>query len=129
MYGIFLTLYILIAIALIVLVLIQHGKGADIGAAFGSGASNTVFGSQGSGGFLFKFTGWLATGFFALALVLGYMVNTQYRQQLAPVLPQSAPVKQQVVPLPENVLNNNTESKAEVAPLLPTSADSNVQLQ
>ena len=41
MYAIFLTLYILVAIALIVLVLIQHGKGADIGAAFGSGASNT----------------------------------------------------------------------------------------
>ncbi len=116
MYGIFLTLYILIAIALIVLVLIQHGKGADIGAAFGSGASNTVFGSQGSGGFLFKFTGWLAAGFFALALVLGYMVNSQYRQQLAPVLPQAMTVKKQVVPLPENILSNVANVGNEVVP-------------
>jgi preprotein translocase subunit SecG len=106
MYGIFLVFYILIAVALIVLVLIQHGKGADIGAAFGSGASNTVFGSQGSGGFLFKLTGWLAAGFFVIALVLGYMVNSQYQQQNAsPILPQSVPVKKQLVPLPDDVLN------------------------
>lgn len=116
MYGIFLTLYILIAVALIVLVLIQHGKGADIGAAFGSGASNTVFGSQGSSGFLFKFTGGLAAAFFAIALLLGYMVNTQYQQQsAAPVLPTSAPVTdtakkpaKPVVPLPENILGDVT---------------------
>lgn len=107
MYGICLVLYILMAVALIVLVLIQHGKGADIGAAFGSGASNTVFGSQGSGGFLFKLTGWLAAGFFIFALLLGYMVNSQYhQQQAAPVLPHSAPVKKQVVPLPDDLMNN-----------------------
>ncbi len=107
MYGICLVLYILIAVALIALVLIQHGKGADIGAAFGSGASNTVFGSQGSGGFLFKLTGWLAAGFFIFALVLGYMVNSQYRQQQAsPILPHSTPVKKQVVPLPDDVMNS-----------------------
>lgn len=118
MYAVFLTLYILIAIALIVLVLIQHGKGADIGAAFGSGASNTVFGSQGSGGFLFKLTGALAIGFFLIALMLGYMVNAQYHQQSAtPILSKaltttpapSSTLKKQVVPLPEGVLPMSIE--------------------
>ena len=57
MYQLLLVVHVLIATVVIGLVLIQHGKGADIGAAFGSGASNTVFGSQGTGGFLFKLTG------------------------------------------------------------------------
>ncbi len=122
MYGIFLALYILIALALIVLVLIQHGKGADIGAAFGSGASNTVFGSQGSGGFLFKLTGMLAAGFFVIALILGYMVNSQYQQQQAsPVLPQSsAPMKKQIVPLPDDVLDYNNSPASGVSSTLPS---------
>lgn len=121
MYGIFLALYILIAVALIVLVLIQHGKGADIGAAFGSGASNTVFGSQGSGGFLFKLTGMLAAGFFIIALILGYMVNSQYQQQQAsPVLPQSAPMKKQIVPLPDDVLDYNNSPASGASSALPS---------
>ena len=52
------------AIALTTLILLQQGKGADIGAAFGSGGSNTVFGSAGSASFLMKLTTWLAIGFF-----------------------------------------------------------------
>ena len=120
MYAIFLTLYILVAIALIVLVLIQHGKGADIGAAFGSGVSNTVFGSQGSGGFLFKFTGILAAAFFAIALILGYMVNAQYHQQIAePVIsPALATPKKQTIPLPDDVFDATKDvSPAISAPL------------
>ncbi len=66
-------LLVIVAIALIALVLIQHGKGADVGAAFGSGASNTVFGSQGSTSFLFKLTFGLAVVFFILLLVLTRM--------------------------------------------------------
>jgi preprotein translocase subunit SecG len=60
------------ALALAVLVLIQHGKGADIGAAFGSGGANTVFGSGGSGSFLTKVTVWLAIGFFVISFGLAY---------------------------------------------------------
>lgn len=67
-----LGLLILIAIALVTLVLIQRGKGADIGAAFGSGASNTVFGSSGSLSFLTKATAWLAVGFFVVSFGLAY---------------------------------------------------------
>lgn len=66
------ALLILIALALVVLVLLQRGKGADIGAAFGSGASNTVFGSAGSLSFLTKVTAWLAVGFFVVSFGLAY---------------------------------------------------------
>jgi preprotein translocase subunit SecG len=60
------------AIALAVLVLIQHGKGADVGAAFGSGGANTMFGSAGSGSFLTRLTVWLAIGFFLISFGLAY---------------------------------------------------------
>ena len=60
------------AIALAVLVLIQQGKGADAGAAFGAGGAGTVFGSAGSTSFLVKMTSWLAIGFFAIAFGLAY---------------------------------------------------------
>ena len=64
---------VFIAIGLIVIILVQHGKGADAGAAFGSGASSTVFGSQGSGNFLTKTTTVLAVVFLANSLTLGYL--------------------------------------------------------
>jgi len=64
--------HVAIAIALIALVLIQQGKGADMGAAFGSGASQTVFGSQGSGSFMTRSTAILATVFFVTSLTLAY---------------------------------------------------------
>lgn len=62
--------HVLVAAAVIGLVLLQHGKGADAGAAFGSGASQTVFGSQGSGSFLTKLTTWLAIVFFVTSFSL-----------------------------------------------------------
>ena len=65
-------LLIVIALSLVALVLLQRGKGADIGAAFGSGSSNTVFGSTGSLSFLSRTTAWLAVGFFAVSFGLAY---------------------------------------------------------
>ena len=65
-------LHIFLCVGLIGLILIQHGKGADAGAAFGSGASATVFGSQGSGSFLTRTTAILATTFFITSLTLAY---------------------------------------------------------
>jgi preprotein translocase subunit SecG len=75
MYTFLIVVYVLIAVALVGLVLIQHGKGADAGAAFGSGASGTVFGSRGSANFLSRTTAWLAAAFFALSLVLAYFMH------------------------------------------------------
>ncbi|HRE31740.1 MAG TPA: preprotein translocase subunit SecG, partial [Candidatus Berkiella sp.] len=57
----------------------QQGKGAQAGAAFGSGASQTVFGSQGSGGFLSRATGTLAAIFFLLNLFLAFWINKTHR--------------------------------------------------
>jgi preprotein translocase subunit SecG len=71
MYTIFIALYVLVSLAIIVLVLIQHGKGADMGASFGAGASATLFGSSGTGNFLTRSTTFLAVAFFALSLILG----------------------------------------------------------
>ena len=73
MYEILLVVYLLVALAVIGLVLVQQGKGASMGASFGAGASNTVFGSSGSGNFMTRATAVLATLFFVLSLVLGSM--------------------------------------------------------
>ncbi|HEB98527.1 MAG TPA: preprotein translocase subunit SecG [Thiotrichales bacterium] len=70
MYTILLVVQVLLAVGVIVLVLLQHGKGADAGAAFGSGASATVFGAQGSASFLTRATAVLATLFFVNSLLL-----------------------------------------------------------
>jgi len=67
-----LILLIVDAVALAVLVLLQQGKGADIGAAFGSGSANTLFGAQGTTAFITKATAWLAIGFFFIAFGLAY---------------------------------------------------------
>jgi preprotein translocase subunit SecG len=66
---------ILVAVTLIALILLQQGKGADAGAAFGSGASGTVFGSRGSANFLSRMTSWLAGVFFVVSLALGYVLH------------------------------------------------------
>ncbi len=66
------VLHLVLAIGLIALVLLQHGKGADAGAAFGSGASSTVFGAQGSGSFLSRSTAIIATLFFVTSIALAY---------------------------------------------------------
>ncbi len=74
LYNILLIVQIIISISIITLVLLQHGKGADAGAAFGSGASGTVFGSHGSGNFLSRTTAILATVFFVNCLALAWIV-------------------------------------------------------
>ena len=73
LHTILLIIHVIVAIGVVGLVLIQQGKGADAGAAFGGGASSTVFGSQGSSSFLTKATGVLATVFFVTSLSLAYL--------------------------------------------------------
>ncbi|KZZ43757.1 preprotein translocase subunit SecG [Oleiphilus sp. HI0118] len=71
------VVHILVSLALVVLVLLQQGKGAEAGASFGGGASQTVFGSQGSGNFLTQSTKWLAVVFFATSIGLAYIAKEQ----------------------------------------------------
>lgn len=68
-----LIIHTLIALSIIILVLLQRGKGAEAGAAFGAGASGTVFGSRGSTSFFSRSTAILATAFFATSLTLAYI--------------------------------------------------------
>lgn len=73
--NILLVIHIIIAVAIVALILLQQGKGADAGAAFGGGASGTVFGSQGSASFLSRSTAVLAALFFATSLALAYLAG------------------------------------------------------
>lgn len=72
MEKIVLAIHVVLAIGVIGFILIQRGKGADAGASFGSGASQTVFGSQGTANFLSRTTAILATGFFLTSLALAF---------------------------------------------------------
>lgn len=75
LFSVVLTVHILVALAIIGLVLMQHGKGADMGAAFGSGSSGSLFGASGSANFLSRTTGALATVFFLTSLALTYVAS------------------------------------------------------
>ncbi len=84
-------IHVLLGLTLIGLVLIQHGKGADAGAAFGSGASGTVHGARGPANTLQKVTGWMVVAFFGTSLLLAYVINTS--QEPSSVV-DSAPVSE-----------------------------------
>ncbi len=74
---IIITVQIVTAVAMIGLILVQHGKGADMGAAFGSGSSGSLFGASGSANFLSRTTAVLATVFFVSTLALAYFSNVR----------------------------------------------------
>jgi len=99
------VLHVLLAAGLIGLVLIQHGKGADAGAAFGSGASATVFGARGAASFLSRATALLATLFFLTSLALAYFsMRAAERPGLlgeAPAPAAALPTELPVVPEPK----------------------------
>ncbi|MGH8441427.1 MAG: preprotein translocase subunit SecG [Nevskiaceae bacterium] len=92
MYTILVVVQVLAAAAVIGLVLLQHGKGADAGAAFGSGASGTVFGARGSANFLSRATAVCAAVFFLASLSLAYVV--QGRRAPESVMDRDAPQSQ-----------------------------------
>ena len=71
-----LTIHVLLAFGLIAIILLQQGKGADAGAAFGSGSAGSVFGASGAGSFLYKLTRGLALGFFVTSLLLAYIASS-----------------------------------------------------
>ena len=89
------VLQVLVAVCLVGFILIQHGKGADAGAAFGSGASSTVFGSQGSGNFLSRTTAFLAILFLGNSLLLGFLASQKIRQEQSLMQQESITVIEQ----------------------------------
>jgi preprotein translocase subunit SecG len=96
LFSVVLTVHILAALGVIGLVLVQHGKGADMGAAFGSGASGSLFGATGSANFLSRATSVLAAVFFATSLSLAYIASN--KPKTAGSVMQDA-VKSQAVPV------------------------------
>lgn len=96
--SIVLVVHVFLAATVIGLVLIQHGKGADAGAAFGSGASATVFGARGSGSFLTRLTTAAVALFFATSLTLFYLA-VQRPAEIGSVL-DSSPMPESSVVIP-----------------------------
>ena len=105
LYTILSIVLVFVAVFLIFLILLQQGKGADAGAAFGSGASGTVFGAAGSANFLSRTTGILAAIFFALALTMTYLARHSTAapqsivEQAAQKQPAQAPAAQTAMPV------------------------------
>jgi preprotein translocase subunit SecG len=97
-----LIFHVLAALCVIGLVLLQHGKGADMGAAFGSGSAGSLFGSSGSANFLSRTTGVLAAVFFLTSLGLTYVSSHKGRSEGVMSTHQESPVEQPAksVPVP-----------------------------
>lgn len=96
MLTVLLAIHIIVAIVMVGFILIQHGKGADAGASFGSGAAGTVFGAAGSANFLMRTTAVLAAIFFMTSLALAYFAQKQAEDQLrldVPVTTSQAPAE------------------------------------
>jgi len=119
-YSILLVFEVLLSIALIALILMQHGKGADAGAAFGGGSSGTVFGSKGSGSFLTRATAILAALFFVNCLALAYVVShrTQGASVIDSVVDQAEPTTAPAAPASEqpSPVDNATDIPEVVTP-------------
>lgn len=99
------VVHILVAVGVIALVLLQHGKGADMGAAFGSGSSGSLFGSTGSANFLSRSTAILATLFFLTSMGLAFFALKQHKPAASVVdraaVPVAAPAAPQAPAAPE----------------------------
>lgn len=107
-------LHLLSAISVIVLVLLQHGKGADMGAAFGTGSSGSLFGASGSANFLSRTTGVLAAVFFITSLGLTYL--SSHKTEVGGVMDKAIPAQSvkpaeeaSVKPVDEGVPSKATE--------------------
>ena len=108
------VVHVIAAAVLIVLVLLQHGKGADMGAAFGSGSAGSLFGSSGSANFLSRSTAIAATMFFITSLSLTYIYSHPTQQQ--GVMDKVSPAVTQPAPAAAAAVNAVDESKAKDIP-------------
>jgi preprotein translocase subunit SecG len=96
-----LVVHVLSALAVIGLVLLQHGKGADVGAAFGGGASGSLFGATGSANFLSRATAVVAVVFFVASLGLAYLANLRPRTEGGSVMDRGRPPAESSAPAGE----------------------------
>ena len=125
LYTVLIVFHVVLAAALIAIVLVQRGPGATMGAAFGAGASGTVFGSRGAASFLTRTTSWLAVGFFAISLSMAVIVARSGAGPvddlgLAGALQTAAPVQivddadeEDVLVVPDDVVDQADEALPE----------------
>ncbi len=116
--NVILAVQMLCALAMVGLILIQHGKGADMGAAFGSGGSGSLFGASGSANFLSRSTAVLAAVFFVTTLALAYMGNARPTSAGSVLETQAVPAA--AVPATEGAAPVAPEAPAAGAAQIPT---------
>ena len=118
--------HLFLAIGLVGLVLIQHGKGADAGAAFGSGASSTVFGARGSASFLTRTTAALAALFYVTSMVLAYFasqkVEVEGLMDRVPAAPVTTVQPKSTVEIPVPATSPKTDVPQVEVPSIPVPA-------
>jgi preprotein translocase subunit SecG len=110
--NVLIVLHVLVALSIIGLVLLQHGKGADMGSGFGGGASGSLFGATGSANFLSRSTGVLATLFFILSLALAWAATNRSGESGGGVMDavrQQQPAKD--VPRPQGAAPNAPQAQ------------------
>lgn len=121
MFTFILAIHIIVAIAMIGLILIQHGKGADAGASFGAGASGTVFGAAGSANFLTRATAVLTAVFFITSMILAVHARDQAEGQYtldtsSLSTSTSAPAADETLVAPESQAPDATTPASEPVP-------------
>lgn len=112
METLFWVVHVIVAITVIALVLLQHGKGADMGAAFGSGSSGSLFGATGSANFLSRSTAIVATLFFLTSLGLAYFGLQQHKPAASVLDRTTVPATTTQPVAPAQVPAQNNGSKA-----------------
>ena len=124
-----LAVQMLTAIGMIGLILIQHGKGADMGAAFGSGASGSLFGASGSANFLSRTTAVLAAVFFACTLALAYFGHLQPAESGSVLeraaAPAAAPAASGAAQIPGTATPSAASASSTTAPAVPAASGAN----
>jgi preprotein translocase subunit SecG len=124
-----LVIHILAALALVGLILLQHGKGADVGAAFGSGASGSLFGASGSANFLSRTTAIIAVVFFVTSLGLTYFSSRKTEHKGVMAAPPAAPAQSLPAQIPPTAPAGPAAPSpaGQAAPAAPADAGSKVQ--
>jgi len=117
MESILLVVHVLIALLIVGLIMLQQGKGAEMGASFGSGSSQTVFGASGSGNFFSRMTGILVAVFFASSMTLAIMAKNKVDIG-EPDIPVAETVKEQVEPVSE--IDSEEDASDDSIPELPS---------
>ncbi len=120
-HNLVLVAHVFISLGIIGLVMIQRGKGADAGAAFGSGASGTVFGAKGSANFLSRSTAVLATLFFVSSLVLAYLGSQ--RPEATSIVDTESSLQEPAAVAPTPDLPSIDPEATDVLPALPAAPD------